>query len=62
MQGAICEGDTVLLCTNHFKRFFGTEHWNNGPGITAEATPVAGKQRNSGVWGRDHVAECTGDI
>lgn len=35
---AICKGETVLLCADHFKRLFGTEHWNNGPGITAEAT------------------------
>ncbi len=41
---SIREGDTVLLCTDHYKRFFGTEHWNNGPGITAEATRWLGNK------------------
>ena len=41
----IKEGDTILLCTNHFKRFFGTDHWKNGPGITAEAARWLGEQK-----------------
>ena len=43
----IKKGDTVLLCTNHFKRFFGTDNWKNGPGITAEAAHWLGKQEIS---------------
>ena len=41
----IKEGDTILLCTNHFKRFFRTDHWKNGPGITAEAARWLGEQK-----------------
>jgi kynurenine formamidase len=44
----IKKGDTVLLCTNHYKRFFGTEYWKNGPGITAEAARWLG---NKGIAG-----------
>ena len=40
----IKKGDTVLLCTNHFKHFFGTDNWKNGPGITAEAARWLGEQ------------------
>jgi len=30
----IRKGDTVLFCTDHYRRYFGTDQWNNGPGIT----------------------------
>ena len=44
----LSKGDTVLLCTNHFKRFSGTKYWNNGPGVTAEAARWLG---NKGIAG-----------
>src|SRR5512139_3022787 len=31
----IKKGDTVLLYTDHYRRFFGTENWDHGPGISA---------------------------
>lgn len=37
-------GDTVLLCTNHYKKHFGTDSWDQGPGITAEAATWLGEQ------------------
>ena len=33
----ILENDTVLIYTDHYRRAFGTEHWNSGPGISAKA-------------------------
>ena len=33
----IKKGDTVLLCTDHYRKYFGSEYWKDGPGIT-EAT------------------------
>lgn len=33
----IKKGDTVLLCTDHFRKAYGTENWVNGPGISANA-------------------------
>ncbi|MCF6133147.1 cyclase family protein [Flavobacterium wongokense] len=41
----IKKGDTVLLCTNHYKKYFGTEDWKNGPGITAEAARWLGEHK-----------------
>jgi kynurenine formamidase len=49
---AICEaqsivikkGDTVLICTNHYRKYFGTEDWKNGPGISADAARWLGEQ------------------
>jgi kynurenine formamidase len=38
-------GDTVLLYTDHYRRAFGTDDWNNGPGISIEAARWLGKQR-----------------
>jgi kynurenine formamidase len=37
-------GDTVLLCTDHYRRAFGTEDWFNGPGISAAAARWLGGQ------------------
>lgn len=34
---SIKKGDTVLLCTDHYRKYFGTEDWKSGPGITAAA-------------------------
>jgi kynurenine formamidase len=42
---SINKGDTVLLCTNHYKNFFGTSRWQNGPGITAEAARWLGQKQ-----------------
>ncbi len=44
---SIQEGDTVLFYTDHFRRFFNTENWKNGPGLTAEATVWLGKKHIS---------------
>ncbi|WP_299463504.1 cyclase family protein [uncultured Microscilla sp.] len=40
----IKKGDTVLLCTDHYRKHFGTDNWGNGPGITAEAARWLGNQ------------------
>lgn len=36
-------GDTVLLYTDHFRRAFGSEDWQNGPGISANAARWLGR-------------------
>lgn len=41
----IRERDTVLLCTDHYRRAFGTADWHNGPGISAEAARWLGRQK-----------------
>jgi kynurenine formamidase len=41
---AIRPGDTVLLYTDHYRRAFGTEHWQTGPGISAAAARWLGAQ------------------
>jgi kynurenine formamidase len=38
-------GDTVLLCTDHYRRAYATENWANGPGISADAARWLGEQR-----------------
>lgn len=43
-QLEIKKGDTVLLCTDHFRKTYGTENWANGPGITAEAARLLGSK------------------
>lgn len=40
----IKKGDTVLLCTDHYRKHFGTDNWGNGPGITVEAARWLGNQ------------------
>jgi kynurenine formamidase len=37
-------GDTVLLYTDHYRRAFGTEAWDNGPGLSAEAARWLGRR------------------
>lgn len=37
-------GDTVLIYTDHYRRYFGTEQWSNGPGITENAARWLGEQ------------------
>lgn len=43
-KSKIKKGDTVLFFTDHYRRYFGTENWKNGPGITAEAARWLGKK------------------
>ena len=44
-QQEIKPGDTVLLCTDHYRRTYDTENWTNGPGISAEAARWLGEQQ-----------------
>jgi kynurenine formamidase len=37
-------GDTVLLYTDHYRRSFGADDWQNGPGVSAEAARWLGWQ------------------
>lgn len=37
-------GDTVLLYTDHYRRAFGTENWQNGPGVSVDAARWLGQQ------------------
>jgi kynurenine formamidase len=41
----IKQGDTVLLYTDHYRRFFGTEDWDHGPGVSVASTRWLGKQK-----------------
>ncbi|WP_229363493.1 cyclase family protein [Flectobacillus sp. BAB-3569] len=43
----IKKGDTVLLYTDHYRKYFATENWNKGPGLTAEATQWLGEKQIS---------------
>ena len=38
-------GDTILLYTDHYRRAFGTHHWHDGPGVSAEAARWLGEQK-----------------
>ncbi len=40
----ISRGDTVLLYTDHYRKHFGTEHWNKGPGLSAAAAQWLGEK------------------
>ncbi|WP_442266758.1 cyclase family protein [Tenacibaculum sp. ZS6-P6] len=44
---SINKGDTVLIYTDHYRKAFNTENWENGPGITAECTKWLGSQEIS---------------
>jgi kynurenine formamidase len=37
-------GDTVLLYTDHYRRAFGTDDWQDGPGVSVEASRWLGQQ------------------
>ena len=37
-------GDTVLLYTDHYRRAFGTDTWQDGPGISTDAARWLGQQ------------------
>src|SRR6266545_2645144 len=41
----IRQGDTVLLYTDHYRRVFGTDDWQDGPGISTAAARWLGEQR-----------------
>ena len=41
----IKQGDTVLLYTDHYRRAFRTDDWDNGPGISVEAAYWLGQQK-----------------
>jgi kynurenine formamidase len=38
-------GDTVLLYTDHYRRAYGTDNWQAGPGVSAEAARWLGRQK-----------------
>lgn len=38
-------GDTVLLCTDHYRRAYNTEAWTKGPGLSADAARWLGEQK-----------------
>ncbi len=38
-------GETVLLYTDHYRRAFGTEHWDHGPGLSVAAARWLGERR-----------------
>jgi kynurenine formamidase len=51
LEGALSEagleiqpGDTVLLYTDHYRRAYGTNAWEDGPGISVEAARWLGRQ------------------
>ena len=39
--------DTVLFCTDHYKNFYHTKQWQDGPGLTADAASWLGQQNIS---------------
>ncbi|SIO23291.1 cyclase family protein [Algoriphagus halophilus] len=41
----IKKGDTVLLYTDHYRKYYQTENWGKGPGLTEEATRWLGDQK-----------------
>jgi len=40
----IKQGDTVLLYTDHYRRTFGTDDWQHGPGVSSDAARWLGQQ------------------
>ena len=44
-QQEIRAGDTVLICTDHYRRAYATENWVKGPGISANAARWLGEQQ-----------------
>lgn len=41
----IRQGDTVLLYTDHYRRAFGMDDWQHGPGISTETARWLGRQK-----------------
>jgi len=44
---AIKKGDTILLYTDHYRKYFNGKDWGNGPGITADAARWLGDKKIS---------------
>ena len=44
-EETIKAGDTVLFYTDHYRKYFGTSDWGNGPGITAAAAHWLGEKK-----------------
>lgn len=42
---SIKSGDTVLLYTDHYRRVYKTNNWDNGPAVSANAARWLGQQR-----------------
>ncbi|GEO03870.1 cyclase [Adhaeribacter aerolatus] len=42
---SIQQGDTVLFCTNHYQRYYGTKNWKNGPGLSVESARWLGAKK-----------------
>lgn len=36
-------GDTVLICTDHYRKTYGSQDWHQGPGISAESANWLGR-------------------
>ena len=43
----IKKGDTVLFYTNHYRKYFDSKNWSNGPGLTIEAAKWLGNKHIS---------------
>lgn len=43
----ICKGDTVLLYTDHYRKYFGTDDWGNGPGVSVATARWLGEKEIS---------------
>lgn len=41
----IKQGDTVLIYTDHYRRAFGSEDWDRGPGLSTESARWLGQKR-----------------
>lgn len=41
----IKQGDTILLYTDHYRRAFGTDNWESGPGVSAAAARWLGERK-----------------
>ncbi|MFT5646006.1 MAG: kynurenine formamidase [Aureispira sp.] len=41
----IKKGDTVLIYTDHYRKYFNAVDWGNGPGVSAETTRWLGEQK-----------------
>jgi kynurenine formamidase len=44
---SIEKGDTVLLYTDHYRKYFGTEDWKDGPGISEATARYLGEKEIS---------------
>ncbi len=43
----IKKGDTVLIYTDHYRKYFNGKDWGNGPGITSDSARWLGKNKIS---------------